>query len=185
MTRDEILSQLHKINPGVELVALTSEYALERTFVCGQGFSYDWVSLDETWPAVRITDITDEILHRIKIKLSDRSLSETDLRGTQLLAMYEGFDTNLNICDAFSGLKDITLEDDNSLYVLCDTGEGETTYCFFSKYALFAQAFEDAYINVDTRWETLSDEDLLSWIERLECEFDSIPLCEYESDTDN
>ena len=183
MTREEMLSRLHGIEPGVELVALTSEYALERTFVCGKGFSYDWVSFDDPWPAIKITDITCEQLQKIKNKLSLGILSADDLKGSQLLTMYNSFDNDISIQDAFGNLRDVMLNENDELYVFCDMCDRGIKYRFFSNYNTFAKAFEEIYMYVDTKWEDLSDDDLVSWTERLEYEFDSIPLCEYDADT--
>ncbi len=184
MTREEMLEKLHGISPGVELVALTSEYALERTFVCKKGIDYDWVSFDEPWPAIKITDLTEDILFRIKDKLRNKCLSEDDLSGTQLLSMINGFGKNSDICNACAGLQDMTLGKEQSLYVLCDLYANTTTFYFYTNYELFAEAFEDLYISAPTKWEDLSDEDLASWIERLEFEFIDIPLCEYSVEDD-
>ncbi len=184
MTREEMLEKLHSISPGVELVALTSEYALERTFVCKKGIDYDWVSFDEPWPAIKITDLTEDILFGIKDKLRNKCLSEDDLSGTQLLSMINGFGKNSDICNACAGLQDMTLGKEQSLYVLCDLYTNPTTFYFYTDYELFAEAFEDLYICVTTKWEDLSDEDLASWIERFEFEFSDIPLCEYSVEDD-
>lgn len=182
MTREEMLNKLHSINPGVELVALTSEYALERTFVSSKGCAYDWVSFDEPWPAVKITDLTNDQLDLIKNKLSNKSLTKDDLKGSQLLAMFEANESDIDICDAFIGLQDIILDDDSTLFVLLDDSENVPIFNFYSDYTLFSNAFEDIFICVDTEWEELSDEDLMSWVDRLESEFTDIPFCEYSVD---
>lgn len=178
MTREEMLNILHNINPGVELVALTSEHALERTFVCGRGFAYEWVSFDEPWPAIRISDLTNIQLSLIKDKLRNKSLSKDDLKSSQLLSMFEEYGGDTDICDACIGLQDIDLE--NDLFVLCNIYADEPTYTFYSDYALFVKDFEEKYIHVDTEWQELNDENLISWINRLEYEFSDIPLREYD-----
>lgn len=182
MTREEMLNKLHNINPGVELVALSSEYALERTFVSSKGCAYDWVSFDEPWPAVKITDLTNDQLDLIKNKLSNKSLSKADLKGSQLLAMFEANESDIDICDAFIGLQNIILGDENALFVLLDDSAVTPQFNFYSDYTLFSNAFEDIFMCVDTEWEELGDEDLMSWIDRLESEFSDIPFCEYTTD---
>ena len=47
---------------------------------------------------------------------------------------------------------------------------------------MFAKAFEENYVNVATKWEELSDKDLMLWIDRLEHEFSDVPFCEYNVD---
>ena len=37
-------------------------------------------------------------------------------------------------------------------------------------------------MRVDTEWQELNDEDLMSWIDRLGNEFSDIPLCQYDAD---
>lgn len=185
MTREEMLEKLHSINPGVELVALSSEYALERTFICSKGCAYDWVSFDEPWPAIKISDLTNDQLVLIKDKLNKRELSKKDLGGSQLLSMFNATGNNVNICDACIGLQEIVLGNDNVLFVLCDVYADMPTYTFYSDYVLFAKDFEENYMRVDTKWEELSDEELMSWIDRLECEFSDIPFCEYNADNSN
>lgn len=182
MTREEMLNKLHNINPGVELVALTSEYALERTFVCSKGFAYDWVSFDELWPAIKISDLTNSRLSLIKDKLRNKNLSKDDLKGSQLLSMFEANSSDTDICDAFIGLQDIVLGKENDLFVLCDIYADSPTYTFYSDYTLFVKAFEEKYMRVDTEWQELNDEDLMSWIDRLGNEFSDIPLCQYDAD---
>ena len=182
MTREEMLNKLSNINPGVELVALTSEYAIERTFVCGKGFAYDWVSFDEPWPAFKISDLTNSRLDLIKEKLRNRSLSYDDLKGSQLLHLLKKCASDVDICDICIGLQDVVLEKENDLFVLCDVYTDSPTYAFYSDYMLFVKAFEEQYICVDTEWQELGDEDLMSWIERLENEFSCIPLCEYDTE---
>ena len=185
MKREGMLKRLQNVDFGVELVALTSEDALERTFINSKGFAYDWVSFDEPWPAIKITDLTNEQLNSIKDKLRNKSLSKDDLKGTQLLSMFEETGNNGNICDAFIGLQNVVFETDNTLFALYDMECNMPIYTFYTDYALFVKAFEERYMRVDAEWQDLSDEDLMSWIDRLEYEFSDVPLCEYNTNEVN
>ena len=128
------------------------------------------------------SDLTNDRLALIKDKLCKGCLSKEDLKGLQFFWMVEAIESDEGICDIFSGLKDIVLGNDNILFVLCDVSEDTPTYNFFSDYTVFAKSFEEKYMFIDTEWKCLSDEELLSWIDRLEYEFSGIPFCEYNAD---
>ena len=64
MERNEMLRMLHEQRTAAKLVVLSSEMAIECTYVSKQGFKYEWTALDQ-WPASMITFTSKETFQKI------------------------------------------------------------------------------------------------------------------------
>lgn len=176
MEREEMLEKLKNINVGVKLVALTSEVALECTYVTSEGIGYEWRSLYD-WPTCAvIKNVSSELLCTVKEKLASKTLTLSDIEKTSLEQFY--FGEKISVGDFFSHVQDVDTLCGNELYAL---SIDEKVY-FYVDYKSFENAFQKNYAICDTYWENMSDEDLEEWINRLENEEWSIPLDEFNGE---
>ena len=171
-----MLEKLNSINVGVELVALTSEDALECTYVTSEGTGYEWRSLYD-WPTCAIIkNVSTELFNKVKEKLARKTLSFLDIKGTSLEQFY--FGEQISIGDFFSNMQEIDTIYNNELYAL---SIGEKVY-FYDNYKSFETAFKKNYAICDTYWENMSDEELEEWINRLDNEEWNIYLEEFNGE---
>lgn len=176
MERDEMLKMLSKQCTAAKPVVLSSEMAIECTYVSNKGFKYEWLALDQ-WPASIVTFSSKESFQRITKLIEEQALKFEDIKGTVLWTLYlDLFDADEDINIVFSNLASIDYPEDGKVYLL-RTSKGAL---FFSAYDSFASKFFEEYVTDYTPWDTLSDTDLEEWIERTRSEFDGIPCSEYE-----
>jgi hypothetical protein len=163
MNRDKMLTILHSLKLGVELTALTTEGALDCTYVTSKGFFNEWRELFD-WPYYRLTITDCEKLLEIKKKVEQRTLTFEDLEGTEFKNLYSsemGDDIDLvNIF--FSNIDNISCCVDSKIYVSVDD---DVAY-FFETYNAFEKAFEERLI-LDVLWEDMSDDELAEWVQRV------------------
>ena len=175
MNRAEKLTVLHRLKLGVQLIALTTEGALDCTYITSKGFFHEWLALDGDWPYYKLQNINCDKLEEIKKKVKQQALTFEDLENTELKDLYscemgENPDT-LNTF--FENIISVSFCDDGSLYVFVDDG---VSY-FFEKYSAFENAMED---RVDNLWEDLSDDDLEEWVEIVSTEETTFHFSEFE-----
>ena len=179
MNREEMLQKLHTISIGVELTALTSENALECEYVMSTGTRYEWIGLYD-WPVYALNLPEDFNLESIKKALADGTFNDSQIAGTDLEKLYSEYlstgheETSPN--DFLSQLISISTLEASVLYAFIS----EDKVLFFGSYKLLEAAFADQYVDGATPWESYSDEDLAEWIERLETEFEGIPLSSFK-----
>lgn len=87
MERNEMLRMLHEQRTAAKLVVLSSEMAIECTYVSKQGFKYEWTALDQ-WPASMITFTSKETFQKITKRIGEQSLKIEDIQGTVLWTIY-------------------------------------------------------------------------------------------------
>jgi hypothetical protein len=163
MNRDEMLTILHNLKLGVELTALTSEGALECTYVTSKGTGYEWRALDD-WPyyTVRINDCNK--FRKTQEKAKKKALTYNSLETTELKKLYSSeMGENIDSVNTFfKHLNNVSLSDDGILYVLVD----DCVAYFFETCSAFEEAFEER-LGLDTLWEDMSDDELAEWVERV------------------
>jgi hypothetical protein len=176
MNRDEMLTVLHSLKLGVELTALTTEEALDCTYVTSKGVFHEWRALHD-WPYYTL-NITDcEKLLETKKKVKQHTLTFEDLEDTELKNLYssemgEDFDS-VNMF--FANIDNISCCDDGKLYVSVDD---DIAY-FFETYSAFEKAFEKRLI-LNILWEDMSDDELAEWVERVTHEELTFQFAEFE-----
>ena len=188
MTRDEMLEKLHSIKPGAELTALTSEGALECEYVTSKGTAYEWIGMYD-WPVARLGGVTNSWLKNIQAKLTNNTLSLSDIEETVFYDLYvsfvsvdcddEGRNDNAAVITAFKSLLDVKDIDNCELYAIFDAYSDNPIFEFYADYDSMALAFGENYISVSMEWEAYDDEDLALWIERLEDNYQEIPFASY------
>jgi hypothetical protein len=100
MNRDEMLAILHSLQLGVELTALTTEEALDCTYVTSKGVFHEWRALFD-WPFYALNNIDCEKFLEIKNKVKQHTLTLEDLEGTELKNLYSsemGEDRSGSVC---------------------------------------------------------------------------------------
>lgn len=176
MERNEMLKMLHEQRTAAKLVVLSSEMAIECTYVSKQGFKYEWIAIDQ-WPASTIIFTSKDIFQKIIKRIGEQSLKLEDIQGTVLWTIYTDlFEKTGDVNVIFSELANIEYPEDGKVYLL-RTSEGAR---FFSKYDVFEARFFEEFVADCTLWDTLSDNELEEWIDRIRSEFDGIPCSEYE-----
>lgn len=176
MERLEMLNELHTLPTAAELVVLSTEMAIECTYVSNKGYKYEWIALDQ-WPAILVTFSDEDKFQKIRSLIGEHHLQLSDIENSPLYSVYMDMfsdrDEDLNLL--FSGLELINYPQDGKIYLLClsDTVE------FFSEYEQFEAQFYEAYVTDCNPWEDLSDVELEEWLERTRTEFDGIPCSEY------
>lgn len=176
MNRNEMLTILHSLKLGVELTALTTEEALECTYVTPRGLFYEWRALLD-WPYYKLKNIDCGELAEIQARVRKQALRFEDLENTELKNLYfsemgEDLDS-LNIF--FKTIDNIYLCDSGNLYVSVVDG---VAY-FFETYSGFARAFEE-HLVLNTLWEDMSDDELTEWVERVTHEELNFQFVEFE-----
>ena len=176
MERNEMLRMLHEQRTAAKLVVLSSEMAIECTYVSKQGFKYEWTALDQ-WPASMITFTSKETFLKITKRIGEQSLKIEDIQGTVLWTIYTDlFEKTGDVNVIFSELANIGYPEDGKVYLLRTSGGAR----FFSEYDVFEAWFFEEFVADCTPWDTLSDNELEEWIDRTRSEFDGIPCSEYE-----
>lgn len=180
MKREEIIKKLHAIGCGVELTIMSSEGAIECSYITPKGYGYEWRSIDD-WPLVRLSRISRDLIKKIKEKSTSKSLSYDDILGTEFALLYDEYneENKINIINFF---KNILLIDDScnvdNLYVIVN----DNCPYFYVDYKQFEKKFYETIALCDTEWEELSDEELIEAVEKCE-EGLNIPMRTY-SDLD-
>lgn len=178
MYRNEMLEKLHSIQTSVALTALTSEGALECIYVTATGTKYEWIGLYD-WPAysLQLPEDFDQIL--LKQKLSNNLCDASMIAGTEIEKLYSDYlsagRSSISLEALLSQLANVSTLNNSALYALFT----ENGILFFGSYKQFESAFEAHYCDGVTPWESYADQELASWLERIENEFDGIPLNSY------
>lgn len=179
MNREEMLQKLHSIKIGVELTALVSENALECEYVMSSGIRYEWIGLND-WPAYSLSLSPDFDFTLLKKELANGSLDISRIAGTDLEKLYNEYVASghegVSLLDFLSGLEEVCALDGNTLYALTS----EDGVRFFGTYEQLEATFESQCLGATTAWETYSDEELAQWINRLETEFNGVPLASFK-----
>ena len=81
MKGEEIIKKLHAIGCGVGLTIMSSEGAIQCSYITPKGYGYECKSIDD-WPLVRLSRISRDLIKKIKEKLTSKSLSYDDILGT-------------------------------------------------------------------------------------------------------
>ena len=156
MERNEMLKMLHEQRTAAKLVVLSSEMAIECTYVSKQGFKYEWIAIDQ-WPASTIIFTSKDIFQKIIKRIGEQSLKLEDIQGTVLWTIYTDlFEKTGDVNVIFSELANIEYPEDGKVYLL-RTSEGAR---FFSKYDVFEARFFEEFVADCTLWDTLSDNEL-------------------------
>ena len=176
MTRDEMLSILHRLKLGVELVALTAEEALECTYITSKGICYEWRGLYD-WPHYKLKNSNFDKLQDIWKKVKNNTLTLGDLEDTEfrtLCSSEMGADPDfLNMF--FRNIDKICCSDEKTIYVSVD----DDVAFFFETYSAFEKAFEER-LSLDRSWEDMPDDELAEWIERVSNDELRFPFSEFE-----
>ena len=129
--------------------------------------------------AVRtVEEIMASVKERIGEDTSDEALSFIeDIQDTALCSVYTNlFEKTGDLNVIFSQLPDIEYPENGKIYLL-RTSEGVK---IFAEYDDFDAYFVKEFLMDCTPWETLNDDELEEWIERVRSEFKGIPCLEYE-----
>ena len=179
MERKDMLDELHRITLGVQLTVLPSEGALECEYVTKNGYTYEWIGIDD-WPLYEIRDVSRERFNLIIKKISSGTLTYADTEGTEFLTLYvDDVNNDRNhpsLSEFFSSLLTISLPSDSVIYAFLDVRHSEPQLFFYSTYDELTQAFLNRYVICDERWEDYDDAELTGWIERIRDEFDDLPV---------
>lgn len=176
MERNKMLKLLHEQPTAAELVVLSSEMAIECTYVSGQGFKYEWIAMDQ-WPASTIIFGSKDAFRKITKRIEEQSLILEDIRGSVLWTVYTDlFENTGDVNVIFAELTGIEYPENGKIYLL-RTSDGPK---FFSEYNVFEACFFREFADNCAPWETLSDNELEEWIDRTRKEFAGIPCFVYE-----
>lgn len=176
MKRNEMLELLSEHPTAAELVVLTSEMAIECTYISRQGFKNEWLGIDQ-WPAYAILFADKNSFLEISERISAHLLKLEDIQDTALCSVYTDlFEKTGDLNVIFSQLTDIEYPENGKIYLL-RTSEGVK---IFAEYDDFDAYFVKELLTDCTPWETLNDDELEEWIERVRSEFKGIPCLEYE-----
>ena len=185
MTREEKLYKLYQTKTRVELTDLTSEMAYECLCINSRGYQYNWIAYD-SWPAIEIKGILENQFMYIQEKVKAGALQIEDIKGTQLYRLYRSFfqqDRFLN--DFFSDMCRIDSPIDRKIYGLIGmhhNDEGVPRVSLYTDYEKFVIEFEKNFITNITSWESMSDDELDEWIERIEEFVEVIPCAVYDEE---
>ena len=143
------------------------------------------------WPVYKLDGLTTQKLDTIKKKVQEKTLTLSDIDGTDLLLLYDRIpktsdqnNDNIELWLIFKDLLKVSLDSGGTIYALCDVGYWEPEASFYSTYEEMETAFATRYACHITPWEELDDEELKLWIERSENELDCIPFVMLHEDSE-
>jgi len=176
MNRDEMLKILHSLKLGVELTALTTEEALDCTYVTSKGVFHEWRALYD-WPYYTLNNTECKKLLEIKRKAKQHTLTFEDIEATELKNLYSSeMGEDLDSVNIFlANIDNVSRCDDGRLYVSVDD---DVAY-FFETYSAFEKAFEERLI-LSIFWEDMSDDELAEWVERVTHEELTFQFAEFD-----
>lgn len=181
MERDEMLKLLKSIPIGARPTVYTTDLGIQYEFATKNGCGECLGSMGD-WPVHVVREISPQMLKRIQLLITERSLSVEDIRETGLGSFFAyvfGCDRpGVNTPDIntfFAGLCKLNgLEE--SVYILCDGREWEPKVLFFESYEAVAEAFEKKYVRDIVYWDDLDDEELSYWIRKIKNELSCIAV---------
>lgn len=179
LLRSELLNKLHGISFCAFLTVLTSEMCLEVVVMTSKGTCYSWVGYGD-WRVYRISKAESAKLEAVGKKISAGHLKHDDLDGTCLKGLAsdadeDDADEDTDLLYLFSDFA--TKEISPGEECFCYYDESDNKYYFFSSETQISAALNNAYSEVDTKWEEMDTNDLNQWWDRFEAEGGTIPFC--------
>lgn len=176
MKRNEMLKVLNNLRTSAALTVLSSEMAIECTYVSSQGFKIEWIPIDQ-WPAGIVHFADRDVFFNIIRHITDNNLEVNDIRETALWSIYmDWYGGTGDLNTLFAKLGKFSYPECGKLYTLCASTHIE----FFCEYELFEKQFIRDHLSDCISWNSLDDEELEEWLERTRAGFDGIPCSEYK-----
>lgn len=190
MNREQLLEKLK----NVEFCAIPSEYSMDF------GLLYEYVMPEGagssvgtmiSWPAYKMKNFDDDMGQVVKDKLVDNSLSLEDINGTEIGSFaediigqyFDGTCSEGELSNLLSNMLNLPDTQSEYIYALFDSGmylHIENKPVFFGAREELLEEFKKEYCLEVTPWDTMDDEELASWYNRLDDEFDSFPFYSME-----
>lgn len=131
-----------------------------RIWVNGKGYGY--FMCDENNIYYQAKAPSHEVLHVIREKIQDKTLTSADIEGTSLKELYFLCDLDgIDLCEALNSFVRLCDQIGNNYY--CAEKDGKAMFFGSSDqfWAFFARDW------CDVQWTDLSDEQLAIWVDRL------------------
>lgn len=177
-SREELLKTLHSISYWAFLTDLLSEMCYEVREYTSEGTNYSWIAYDE-WNFFKLRQIDCEKYKSIRNKLCDNDLCLSDIEGTDLERLVDYIDNEDgrnadNLPVLLGGLSKLPEEINGPLYCYYDT------ICHFAISEEEIKRIAGERVEVSTKWEELSLNELEEYVELFEDDDPLIPLVVFE-----
>lgn len=186
MSREEMINLLRKIDVCARPTIATEDMGLQYDYATSEGAGTGFGGMGD-WPVHLFNPIKPEEWSQIRSAIQRGSLSEQNLKGTELMAFYDGIHTlqPIVLSELFKGL--LTLPDSltQSFYCLYDRGKWYDRLDnprFFLSEQEVKEAFKREYVFDITPWETMTDDELEEWVDRVQTEMSEFPVYTYTAD---
>ena len=183
MTREEMLAKLHAIDDvRVDLTALTAEEVLDCRYFTSEGFSSEWIGIND-WPILLLIGLKKDFLEEVGEKAANDELTFEDLEDTVLEGVFHRMCSQCDTDDVqllnrfFSGLGDLK-DYDSELFVLNEEDTFSPSVSYFTDYESLKEAYTSlrSQYTVDSTWDSFDDDELEGFIEEVEA-IDALPIC--------
>lgn len=184
MDRKDTLARLHNIPFGAKATVITMDMGLQYQYVCPEGAGDGFGNMGD-WPCHYIRAINKDKLAAIRSKIKQGILVPSDFDGTNLKSFHEyvfsvdRFEEQ-NPNEKFNDLCSLPEDYDGDIYCLCDARDWYPTLKFFTNQKALEEAFQKEYCDDINKWDSMSDDELQEWLERISDGLQGIYLINYE-----
>lgn len=190
MTKDEMLRILKKVEFCAIPTVITMDMGLQYDYVTPEGAGTGFGGMGR-WPVYQLSGIEKSRWKEIRTKLSNKTLETLDLQGTDLDNFVESMFNEyygtqfreIELNEMLVGLLSLPDESPTFFYAIFDMGdighEGHIPEFYDSKEKMLSE-FQAYYCSDVDAWESMDEETLRSWIDRLDSNFDEFPMYQLE-----
>ena len=181
MKREEMIREMTKLPVRAVPVVYTDDIGIVYDYIVPEGAGQGMGAFVQ-WPVLHLKGVEQSQWDMIRQKIEEEMLRPEDLTGSSLEVLADWM-KNCNpryyeeLSESFSELTELSEISPEVLYCLFDVSGGYDEPRFFDDEEIFMEEFRSSYCNAPCTWETLEDDEIEEWYNRINEELDGVPFC--------